>query len=238
VTTDWADAVPAVVAAWFGGQEMANALADVLFGDADPGGRLPTTFPARLEDNPSYGNFPGENGQVRYGEGVLVGYRWYDARSIAAAFPFGHGLSYTSFELGTPRVSSTEIGSDDSVTVRVDVTNVGARAGSEVVQCYVAPRVARVTRPPKELAAFAKVALKPGETTAVTFDLGPRAFAYWQPAIDEPPPGESLPFLMLSNADPAPPRGWRVDPGMYDIRIGRSASDIRHTVEVRVTSTG
>jgi len=238
VTTDWADSVPAVLAVWFGGQEMASALADVLFGDADPGGRLPTTFPVRLVDNPSYGNFPGENGQVRYGEGVLVGYRWYDARGIAPAFVFGHGLSYTTFEFGVPRLSATEIRPDGSITVDVDVTNTGTRAGSEVVQCYVAPRDARVTRPPKELAAFAKVALEPGTTKTVTFDLGPRAFAYWQPEIDEPPPGESLPFLMLSKSEPAPPRGWRVDPGAYDICVGRSASDIRHTVEVRIVAPG
>jgi beta-glucosidase len=238
VTTDWADAVAAVVAAWFGGQEMANALADVLFGDADPGGRLPTTFPARLEHNPSYGNFPGENGQVRYGEGVFVGYRWYDARGIPPAFAFGHGLSYTSFELGAPRVSALELRPDESLTVDVDVTNVGTRAGTEVVQCYVAPRDARVTRPPKELAAFAKIALEPGETATVAFELGPRAFAYWQPAVDEPPPGASLPFLMLSGAEPAPPRGWRVDPGSYDVCVGRSASDIRHTMEVRVAASG
>jgi beta-glucosidase len=238
VTTDWSDSVPAILAAWFGGQEMANALADVLFGVVDPGGRLPTTFPARLEDNPSYGNFPGENGQVRYGEGVLVGYRWYDARSIAPAFAFGHGLSYTEFELGTPRLSTTELRPDESLIVDVDVTNVGARAGSEVVQCYVASHDARVIRPPKELAAFAKVALEPGETETVTFELGPRAFAYWQPAVDEPPPGESLPFLMLSRTEPAPPRGWRVDPGSYHVCVGRSSTDIRHTVEVHVVPPG
>ena len=102
VTMDWADAVPAVLVTWFGGQEMANALADVLFGENEPSGRLPTTFPVRLEHNPSYGNFPGENGQVRYGEGVFVGYRWYEARGLPVAYPFGHGLSYTTFEIGAP----------------------------------------------------------------------------------------------------------------------------------------
>ena len=146
---DWADAVPAVLVTWFGGQEMANALADVLFGENEPSGRLPTTFPVRLEHNPSYGNFPGENGQVRYGEGVFVGYRWYEARGLPVAYPFGHGLSYTTFEIGAPRVSATTFaaGAGDTLTVEVDVTNTGARRGAEVVQCYVAPRDPGVTRP-------------------------------------------------------------------------------------------
>ena len=102
VTMAWADDARAVLQAWFGGQEMANALADMLVGDAEPGGRLPTTFPVRLEHNPSFGNFPGENGEVRYGEGVLVGYRWYEARRLPTRFPFGHGLSYTPFAIGAP----------------------------------------------------------------------------------------------------------------------------------------
>ena len=140
VTMDWADAVPAVLVTWFGGQEMANALADVLFGENEPSGRLPTTFPVRLEHNPSYGNFPGENGQVRYGEGVFVGYRWYEARGLPVAYPFGHGLSYTTFEIGAPRVSATTFSAGETLTVDVDVTNTGARRGAEVVQCYVAPR--------------------------------------------------------------------------------------------------
>ena len=109
VTIDWADTVPAILVTWFGGQEMANALADVLFGENEPSGRLPTTFPVRLEHNPSYGNFPGENGQVRYGEGVFVGYRWYEARGLPVAYPFGHGLSYTTFEIGAPRAGGDHV---------------------------------------------------------------------------------------------------------------------------------
>ena len=101
---DWADDVPAVLQVWFGGQEMADAIVDVLTGEAEPAGRLPTTFPVRLEHNPSFGNFPGENGEIRYGEGLLVGYRWYDARGLPTRFPFGHGLSYTTFAIGAPAV--------------------------------------------------------------------------------------------------------------------------------------
>ncbi len=207
VTMDWADDAPAIVQAWFGGQEMGNALADVLFGDAEPGGRLPTTFPERLEHNPSYGNFPGEFGELRYGEGVLMGYRWYEARDLPTRFPFGHGLSYSTFALGEPTVQVD----GEVVTVRMGVTNTGARPGAEVVQCYVAPPPSpRVTRPPKELKAFAKVQLDPGESTTVELTLDARAFAYWHPVDEE----------------------WRVDPGTYELHVGRSSADVAHRVSV------
>ena len=126
VALDWADQAPALLQMWFGGQEMANALVDVLSGAVEPGGRLPTTFPKRVEDNPSYGNFPGEFGEVRYGEGLLVGYRWYDTRAVPTRFPFGHGLSYTSFDYGDVQVpTSFTVG--DSFVVRVPLTNVWDR---------------------------------------------------------------------------------------------------------------
>ena len=160
---------------------MANALVDVLVGASEPAGRLPTTFPIRLEHNPSYGNFPGENGQIRYGEGVLVGYRWYEARRLPVRFPFGHGLSYTTFTIGEPRPSSSEILAGATLAVDVPVTNTGGRRGAEVVQCYVAPPSSRVVRPPKELKAFAKVWLDPGQTATVRLELDDRAFAYWEP---------------------------------------------------------
>jgi len=208
VTMPWADDAPAIVQAWFGGQELANALADVITGDAEPAGRLPTTFPQLVEHNPSFGNFPGENGEVRYGEGLLMGYRWYDARRLPTRFPFGHGLSYSTYAMGEPRV-----GADDGehVTLHVPVTNTGTRRGAEVVQCYVAPpRPTRLVRPPKELKAFAKVWLDPGESTTVTLALDQRAFSYW---------------------DPTQP-GWRVDPGTYELCVGRSSADIAHVVSV------
>jgi beta-glucosidase len=210
VTMDWADAAPAIVQAWFGGQEMGNALAEVLFGDAEPGGRLPTTFPERLEHNPSYGNFPGEFGELRYGEGVLMGYRWYEARHLPTRFPFGHGLSYSTFALGEPIVQLD----GEVVTVRMGVTNIGDRRGAEVVQCYVAPPTSsRVTRPSKELKAFTKVQLDPGESTTVEVTLDMRAFAYWDPTAGSD--GE-----------------WRVDPGTYEVHVGRSSADIAHVVSV------
>ncbi len=173
VSMDWADAAAAVVQVWFGGQEMANAIVDVLTGAADPGGRLPTTIPKRLEDNPSFGNFPGERGEVRYGEGLLIGYRWYDARRLAPRYPFGHGLSYTTFDIGAPAPTATTLTVGKSLQVRVPVTNTGSRRGSVVVQCYVAPVSPTLTRPPKELKAFQKLTLDPGQTGVA--DLEPRA---------------------------------------------------------------
>jgi beta-glucosidase len=235
VTLDWAGDVPAVLVTWFGGQEMANALADVLFGENEPSGRLPTTFPVRLEHNPSHGNFPGENGRVRYGEGVFVGYRWYDARRLPVAYPFGHGLSYTTFEIGAPRLSSTHFTRADTLTVEVDVTNTGARRGAEVVQCYVAPRDPSITRPPKELKAFAKVWLDPGATATVTLELDDRAFSYWQPATDEPPPDRTGPPIPSAEPAPAPDPGWRIDAGTYDLRIGRSSDNIAQVATVEVS---
>jgi beta-glucosidase len=214
VTMPWADDARAVLQVWFGGQEMANALADIVVGDAEPGGRLPTTLPLLLEHNPSFGNFPGENGEVRYGEGVLVGYRWYDARRLPTRFPFGHGLSYTSFAIGEPEV----VVDGSRVAVTVPVANTGHRRGSEVVQCYVGPpQPSRLVRPPKELKAFAKVVLDPGEQRSVTLELDERAFAYWDP-------GDAR------AADPAP--GWRVDPGTYTLHVGRSSGDIAQVVSV------
>jgi beta-glucosidase len=241
VTMDWAGDVPAVLQVWFGGQEMADAIVDVLTGEAEPAGRLPTTFPVRLEHNPSFGNFPGENGEIRYGEGLLVGYRWYDARGLSTRFPFGHGLSYTTFAIGAPHVV-TDAPTGPRVTV--PVTNTGTRRGAEVVQCYVAPRRSRLTRPVKELKAFAKVWLDPGETQTVTLDLdAERAFAYWDPG-DRTPPGAStgpagIPALGGGASrwrDPAD-AGWTVDPGDYDLHVGRSATDIAHVVTVTVSPT-
>ena len=139
VAMPWIDDVGAVVQVWFGGQEMAHAVADVLVGDADPGGRLPVTFPVRVEDTPAYPTFPGERSELRYGEGLLVGYRWYEQRRIGVTFPFGHGLSYTTFLLGEPVLSTDTFTPGDEFSLTVPVTNSGSRTGTEVVQCYVAP---------------------------------------------------------------------------------------------------
>jgi len=204
VTMDWADDVPAILQCWLPGEEWGNALADVLLGASEPGGRLPTTFPVRLEDSPAHPFYPGAGGKVVYGEGVLQGYRGYDAACTTPQFCFGHGLSYTSFEYGDARA--------DGRTVSVPITNTGPRRGREVVQAYVHPPAAPVVRPDQELKAFAKVALEPGETTTVTFDLGDRAFAYWD-------------------------GGWVVTAGDYEVRIGASSRDVRAATIVTIPAT-
>jgi len=210
IAMEWLDRVPAVLQAWFPGQEFGNALADVLFGDANPSGKLPTTFPKRLEDNPAFLNYPGENGQVLYGEGLFVGYRGYDARDVEPLFPFGHGLSYTTF--GYSDASATADGSG-TVVVEVDVTNTGERAGREVVQCYVRDVEARLARPPKELKGFTKVSLEPGETTTVRIVLDRRAFSFYDPGR----------------------ASWVLEAGDFELLIGSSSRDIRTVATVTLS---
>jgi beta-glucosidase len=238
VTMDWAPAAPALLQTWFGGQEMAAALADVLIGDAEPAGRLPTTLPVRVEHSPAFGNFPGEASHVRYGEGVLIGYRWYEARHLPVRFPFGHGGSYTAWELGPPdpATATFHAGQGERLAVRVPVTNAGDRRGAQVVQCYVAPEAPRVTRPPKELAAFAKVWLDPGATEVVELTLDDRSFAYWDPG--EPDRSEiaarAAAVPMRGGRAPGRAPGWRVDPGRYTLHVGTSSVAIGHTIPVEV----
>jgi beta-glucosidase len=184
----WLEKTPAVLQAWYPGMEGGNAIAAVLFGDVNPSGRLPMTFPRKLSDSPAHalGTYPGEKGIERYEEGLLVGYRWFDAKGIDPLFPFGHGLSYTSFEYANPKVSppgpASPAGAKRPVAiVQVDVKNAGSRAGAEVVQLYLHPKAPRLSRPPQELKGFAKVFLKPGEKKAVAIPLGADAFAFYDP---------------------------------------------------------
>jgi beta-glucosidase len=238
VDTGFADTrapVAAVLQAWFGGQEMARALVDVLVGRADPGGRLPLTFPRQLRDTPAYGNFPGEHGQVRYGEGLLVGYRWYDTRGIEPAYPFGHGMSYADIDLGEPTVTvDGDAMSDDlHVSLDVPVLNRSARAGTVVVQCYVHDATAAVARPEQELRAFAKMHLAADGTGSLRLDLDRRAFAHWDVGDryrDARRPGQGGRTEVAALSDES--RGWRVSPGDYELRIGRSSRDIVHTVTI------
>jgi beta-glucosidase len=238
VTMDWVDEPAAVIQSWFGGQEMASTLARILTGDAEPGGRLPTTIPLRLEHNPSYGTFPGDHDHHRYGEGVFVGYRWYQSRHLPVRFPFGHGLSYTTFSLGTPVApASFSAGSGSSLVVEVPVTNTGARAGSEVVQLYVAPPArTEVPRPAQELKAYAKVHLAAGESTVVRLELDDRAFAWWDIGTERRAAVvDRLPLKPPGAVADARTPGWRVEPGTYEIRIGRSSADIAHTLPLAIT---
>ena len=200
VPMPWLDDVAAVLQVWFGGQELGDGLADVLTGAAEPSGRLPVTFPRRMEDTPAYLAHPGDDGKAPYPEGLFFGHRWYDARDIEPLFPFGHGLSYTTFKLEGLKVTPDKIGPAGEATVSVDVTNTGARAGDEVVQLYVRDRVASVTRPVRELRGFERVTLAPGERKTITFKVGPAALRFTDEQMNRV-----------------------VEPGMFDLMVGTSS---------------
>ena len=179
----WEPNVPAVLETWLGGQAGGSAVADVLLGRVAPEGRLAETIPLSLASTPAFGNVPGEFGHVRHGEGVLVGYRWYDTREMAVAYPFGHGLTYTTFAYDELTAAASGSGRDARVDVSVRVTNTGVREGAEVVQVYVRDPEASVQRPEKELRAFRKVRLAPGGSATVAFTLTARDLAYWHPLL-------------------------------------------------------
>lgn len=200
----WIDDVPAVLEAWMMGQAGAGAIADVLFGHVNPSGRIAETFPLSLSDTPAYMNFPGERGHVRYGEGLFIGYRYYDFKNQPVLFPFGFGLSYTTFEHRNLRLSKSTIRAGESLTVTVDVTNTGSMAGKETVQVYVHDVTASVIRPIKELKGFAKVALNAGETKSVSITLDERAFMFYDPDLNS----------------------WIAESGEFEILIGKSAAEI------------
>jgi beta-glucosidase len=210
VDLSWADDVPAVLWCWYPGQEGGLGIADVLTGAADPGGRLPCTMPRRLEDTPAWLDTPPDPGVLRYQEGVFCGHRWYDARGIEPAFPFGHGLSYTTFAIEPPVVAGIAAGG--GTVIDVTVTNVGDRAGSEVVQLYVGDDAASVRRAPRELRGFAKVALDPGQTTTVRFTLAPRDLAFWD----------------------ARSSCWRAEAGTFTVWAGRSSRDLAPPVTIEL----
>ncbi len=212
---EWIDDVAAVLEAWMMGQAGGGAIADVLFGKVNPSGKLAETYPLQLIDTPAYLNFPGENGEVHYGEGLFIGYRYYDAKGVPVQFPFGYGLSYTTFAYSNPKVSATTFKDVDGLTVSVDVTNTGPVAGKEIVQVYVHDHKSRLARPAKELKGFSKVELQPGETKTATIPLGFRAFAYYDPAYQR----------------------WIAEAGAFDILIGTSSADIRCTETVTLQST-
>lgn len=184
VTMPWVASAPAIVQAWYGGNETGNAIADVVFGSTNPSGKLPLSFPIRNEDNPAYLNFKAERNRTLYGEGVYIGYRFYEKTKKAVAFPFGHGLSYTSFKVSNLALSIPEddgSGDADEITVSVDVENTGGLDGAEVVQVYVSQDSPSVNRPVKELKGFTKVHLKSGETAqGVTVKLSKKhATSFW-----------------------------------------------------------
>lgn len=215
VEMPWLDKVSAVIQAWYPGQEAGNAIADVLFGDAEPGGRLPQTFPQRLTDNSAITGdpkiYPGQDGHVVYAEGLAVGYRHHDADGAKPLFPFGYGLSYTRFDWSAPRASSLDM-SEHGVAIEIDVTNTGDRAGAELVQLYVKPKSSRLPRPVKELKAFAKLAIPAGETSTARLAITIRDLAYFDPQA----------------------RAWIAEAGDYELVIAANAEDIRATLPLRL----
>ncbi len=199
----WIDQVPAALYAFYPGQEAGNAIAALLCGDISPSGKLPFSIPRHYEDNPAFGNFPGGR-DVRYGEGIFVGYRYYDHKKLQPLFPFGHGLSYSTFAYGRVLAPKrAKIGR--AVLVSLKVTNTGPCDAAEVVQLYVRDVAASVPRPPKELKAFAKIALPPGKSRIIAFTLENRAFAFWDESV----------------------KGWKVEPGEFEILVGSSSADLR-----------
>jgi len=212
VEMPWIDKVPAVLQLWYNSQEQGNALADVLFGDVNPSGKLQTTFPVRLEDNPAYINYPGENGKVHYGEGIFVGYRYYDKKKVEPLFPFGHGLSYTKFEYSNLKLSAKSIMPNDALTVKVDVANTGKVKGKEVVQLYVHDVKSSFARPEKELKAFAKVELKPKQKKTITFTLDREAFWHFDTGKNK----------------------WSTESGEFEVWVGGSSGDVREKRSVNL----
>lgn len=209
VAMPWVAEVPAIVQAWYLGTEAGNAIASILAGDANPSGKLPFTFPARLEDNGAHklGEYPG-NGEVTYNEGIFVGYRWVDKEKIKPLFSFGHGLSYTTFEYGKVVADKKSMTTDDKITFSINIKNTGSRDGEEVIQLYISDKKASVPRPVKELKGFDKISLKVGEEKTVTFTIDKSALSFFDDKRHD----------------------WVAEAGEFEALIGASSTDIRSKV--------
>jgi beta-glucosidase len=204
--TKWLDQTPALLDLWYGGQEAGHALASILFGDANPSGKLPVSLPKEFEDSPAASNYPGQNLKVNYAEGIYIGYRYYDTKDVAPAFPFGFGLSYTTFEYSNLKVqpNATKAGQFEP-QINLKIKNTGPRPGAEVVQLYIHDGHSKIDRPIHELKGFQRVELQPGETKTVTFTIDRAALSYWSPEKKD----------------------WVAEPGTFEIQIGASSRDIR-----------
>ena len=216
VAMPWVNEVPAIVEAWYGGTEAGNAIASVLAGEVNPSGKLPFTFPVRLEDNPAIAldAYPGDGKQVEYKEGIFVGYRWNDLERIKPLFCFGHGLSYTTFEYGKVTAEGRQIGPDGTITVSVPVKNTGSRAGAEIVQLYVSDLKSSLPRPVKELKGFRKITLQPGQEQTVSFTIDRKALSFYDDTKQD----------------------WVAEPGTFEALVGASACDIRGKAAFELTA--
>jgi beta-glucosidase len=215
VSMPWADKVKGIVEAWLGGQAGSGAIADVLTGKVNPSGKLSESFAAKLEDTPSYLDFPGRNGNTLYGEGIFIGYRYYDKKKVKPLFPFGYGLSYTTFAYTGITVDKTAANDTDPVTVHVKVRNTGKVAGKEIVQLYVQDENTTVLRPEKELRHFEKVSLKPGEEKTVDFVLNYRDYAYYNERVHD----------------------WQTNTGRYNILAGGSSAELPLKKSIDIVAT-
>ena len=215
VSMPWIDNVDAVLDMFLGGDAVGEATVRLLWGEVNPSGKLPETYPLKLSDNPSFLNFPGDSGNPVYAEGIFIGYRYYEKRRMPVLFPFGHGLSYTEFEYMDLKVSRDSITDNDTVDVSIDVWNVGRYPGKEIIQLYVSDDASKVSRPLKELKGFKKIFLNPGEKKTVTFTLDKRSFAYYNETIHD----------------------FHVESGDFSIMVGASSDDIRHTAAIHVESS-
>jgi beta-glucosidase len=215
VEMPWAGKVKAILEAWLGGQAGGGAIADVLTGKVNPSGKLAETFPVRIEDTPTFPDFPVRNGEANYGEGIFIGYRYYDKKKVAPMFPFGYGLSYTSFAYSGIKTDKKGMKDNENLSVTVSVKNTGKTAGKEIVELYVHDGSGKMLRADKELKKFAKVSLQPGEEKTVSFTLGFRDFAYYNTTVND----------------------WTVPTGQFDILVGGSSQDLPLKASVDVQST-
>ena len=205
----WVDKANSILQCWFPGQEFGNSLSDVLFGEVNPSGKLPTTFPKNLSDTPAYSTYPGKDLQMDYEEGLFIGYRWYDREEIDPLFAFGHGLSYTTFDYSNLRAVPPK-GTSSVAAFEVEITNSGSIAGKEIVQGYIKVPDSQIDRPVKELKKFEKVLLKPGESKKILFELSERDLSFWSETN----------------------QSWQVEPAEYVFEVGASAIDIRDSASV------
>lgn len=212
VAMPWIKEVPAIVEGWFGGTESGNAIASILTGKVNPSGKLPMTIAEKLEDYPSHalGEYPGDHVNVRYNEGIFIGYRWIDKQKKQTLFPFGHGLSYTTFDYGKIKISSKQMRNNDKITISIPIKNSGKIKGKETVQLYIGDEKCSFERPIKELKGFSKIELNPGEEKIVTFEITDEAFKFYDDKQ----------------------KIWRTEPGKFKIYIGASSNDIRETSEI------
>lgn len=232
VEMPWVDRPRAIVEAYLGGQAVGEAVVDILFGHTNPSGHLPETFPKKLSDNPSYLFYFGEGDRVDYSERFFVGYRYYVSKDMEPLYPFGHGLSYTTFEYGTPVTDRSEMDDTDTLSVAVTVKNTGAMAGKALVQLYVAPPRQEVIRPVRELKGFEKVYLEPGELKTVNFKLSKRAFAHWSGDA-----GKNAGRPGIESDSSAVSGDWCVEPGAYRIQVCENAHKVLTETIVNVQST-